>query len=241
MQQFKQTFLDESIIGTVSNVQSCLRLNDLEEIDDGQHLLYFNMLGLFSFREMTLQESVDFWMEFLNEIGVQLSYVTIHPDKPEWKELYSQYSIEIKEDEECVWSDGNISGYCTEFYVGDLEIGNIVNPLGTCIDVGFGLERLQMVLGMTPATSKEILKSTILKLIDSGYYPSNKRQGYVLRKLIRRLIVQGQSIDHQFYEQEYLKIEKSKQRYHKLKRKHSDKSPEWWYDTHGIDVSTIDE
>lgn len=239
MQQFKQTFLDESYTGTISNVQSCLRLNDLEEIDDGQHLLYFNMLGLFSFREMTIQESVDFWMEFLKEIGIELSHVTIHPDKPEWKKLYSKYSIRIIDDEECIWSDGNISGYCTEFYVGDLEIGNIVNPLGTCIDVGFGLERLEILLGVTPLTSQEILKTTIHKMIDSGYYPSNKQQGYVLRKLIRRIIVDGESIEHPFYEQELLKMEKSKQRYLKLKDRHSDKSSEWWWSTHGVDITTI--
>lgn len=54
MQQFKSKFKDVEHKGTVSNIQSCLRLNDLDEIGDGEHLLYFNMIGLFSFREMTM-------------------------------------------------------------------------------------------------------------------------------------------------------------------------------------------
>ena len=49
MQQFKERFKSEET-GTLANVQSCIRLNDLEEIGDGTHYLYFDMIGLFSFR-----------------------------------------------------------------------------------------------------------------------------------------------------------------------------------------------
>ena len=35
----------------------------------------------------------------------------------------------VRIDNECLWSDGNIGGYCTEFYKNDIEIGNIVNTL----------------------------------------------------------------------------------------------------------------
>lgn len=70
--------------------------------------------------------------------------MTIHPDRlVEWTPLYGG-RVPIVPDPECIWSDGGISGYCTEFYKDGVEIGNIVNPLGTCIDVGFGAERLDM-------------------------------------------------------------------------------------------------
>ena len=64
MQQFKSKFKDTNFKGTLSNIQSCLRLNDLDEIGDGSHLLYFNMIGLFSFRELTVTQTIDIWMEF---------------------------------------------------------------------------------------------------------------------------------------------------------------------------------
>ncbi|WP_171898176.1 hypothetical protein [Rhizobium leguminosarum] len=35
-------------------------------------------------------------------------------------------------------------------YKHGVEIGNIVNPLGTCIDVGFCTERLDLVANGTP-------------------------------------------------------------------------------------------
>jgi alanyl-tRNA synthetase len=168
MQQFKHFFKDTTHQDTISNIQSCIRMNDIDEIGDGSHLLYFNMVGFFSFRDKTVKEVIDFWMEFLEkELGLKISYVTIHPDKiEEWEKYYNGYDVEIKNDEECKWSDGEIGGYCTEFYIDGIEIGNIVNPLGNCIDVGFGLERLQyFVNGKVIKTKEETLKETILKIM----------------------------------------------------------------------------
>ena len=70
MQQFKSKFKDLEYKGTISNIQSCLRLNDIEEIGDGSHLLYFNMIGFFSFREWTVPQTIKYWMGFLNQIGI---------------------------------------------------------------------------------------------------------------------------------------------------------------------------
>lgn len=237
MQQFKELFSDESVVGTKSNVQSCLRFKDLDEIEDGIHSLHFHMLGLFSFRQLTMQQSVDLFLEFLRRIGLKPDYVTIHPDKmDEWRNLYPK-DIEIRPDEECIWSDGNIGGYCTEFYIDDVEIGNIVNPLGTCIDVGFGLERLDLILTGHRLSEQEVLTSTVLKLVDSGYSPGNKQQYYVLRKLLSMMIRKGFELDHPFWYQEKERHNRKIKRYTKLKKKHSDKAAEWWWSTHGIDIS----
>jgi alanyl-tRNA synthetase len=239
MQQFKSKFIDLDTKGTISNIQSCLRLNDIEEIGDGSHLLYFNMIGLFSFRELTVQETINFWMEFLNLIKIKPDYVTIHPDKLDWGEYYKQFDVEIKIDDNCKWSDGEIGGYCTEFYKDDIEIGNIVNPLGTCIDVGFGLERLEMSLTGTGRTKEETLKETIFKIIDCGFTPTYNKQGSLLRKLLRICYLNNIKIEHEFYEQEIIRQEKILQRWERLKDKHKDKPKDWWWYTHGIDLNLI--
>jgi alanyl-tRNA synthetase len=198
------------------------------------------MIGLFSFREKTVQEMVHFWMKFLDRIGIKPDYVTIHPDRiDEWSLYYIDYDVLIKTDEECKWSDGEIGGYCTEFYKDNIEIGNIVNPLGNCIDVGFGLERLEIVLTGIQKSKEETLKESVLKIIGSGFTPSNVKQGYVLRKLLRICHKDNIVISHQFFIDEVKRQEKIIIRYNRLKEKNKDKSKEWWYDTHGIDLDNI--
>jgi alanyl-tRNA synthetase len=234
MQQFKTLFSDPGITGTRGNVQSCLRVDDLEEIGDGTHCLYFNMLGLFSFRQLTVQQAIDCWRGYLERIGVTPDYVTVHPDRSQWRRFYPD--LEVRLDKDCTWSDGTQTGYCTEFFVGDVEIGNIVNPRGDCIDVGFGLERLSLVLGEPPPTREQVLQETVSKLLESGYRPGNKRQGYVLRRLLRLMVSEGVPLDHPSWHQEVERQRRTLERYRRLKRRHSEEPPEWWWDTHGIDL-----
>lgn len=238
MQQFKKLFSDTSYQNTFSNLQSCLRVNDLLEIGDGSHLLYFNMLGTFSFRQWTVQETIEFWISFLNKIKVKVDYVTIHPDKiNDWSKYYKD--VEIRKDEQCTWSDGDIGGYCTEFYSNNVEIGNIVNPLGTCIDVGFGLERLNFILTNEIDSKETVLKNTVLKIIESGYLPSNKGPGYILKKLLRLMVKENIQFDNKIYLDEVKRQNVLKQKYEKLKIKHSHMPKEWWFDTHGIDLNDL--
>ena len=243
MQQFKSLFKDESHKGTVANIQSCIRMNDFDEIGDSTHLLYFNMIGMFSFRELGIGEAINLWMKFIQqELNLQVQYVTIHPDKKEWDWFYKIWNItDIRFTDECKWTDGEIGGYCTEFFINDVEIGNIVNPLGNCIDVGFGLERLEMFVNGKTITKEQTLKETILKIIASGYKPSNLKQGYVLRKLLRELWRIGGTIEHPYFNDEIERQNKILSKYNRLKDKHSDKPPEWWYDTHGIKLDEIPE
>ncbi|NTF49075.1 alanine--tRNA ligase-related protein [Rhizobium rhizogenes] len=242
MQQYKPLFSDPSYIGTVANSQACLRMGDLDEIGDGTHFLHFTMIGLFSFREMSVGDAIDFWIEFLGTLGLVPDHVTIHPDRlDEWTPLY-RGRLPVVSDAECIWSDGSISGYCTEFYKNGIEIGNIVNPLGTCIDVGFGAERLDMIInGTSPDDALRTLRETVIKVVESGYQPGNKEQGYVLRKLLRRIHILGGTLDHPYFEQEVERQQRLRSKYLRLRDKHPDMSPEWWFDTHGIDVSDMRE
>jgi alanyl-tRNA synthetase len=238
MQQFKSQFRDPNYRGTVSNIQGCLRLNDLDEIGDGTHLLHFDMMGLFSFRELSVQDAVNFWFDFLEEIGLRPDTVTIHPDRmEEWRGLYDGRNVIVKPDVECIWSDGEIGGYCTEFYIDGVEIGNIVNTNGDCIDVGFGLDRLLLFLGDIPPDRITVLQRGIGQIIKSGFVPGNKQQGYTLRRLLRLLVREGGDLDHPFFEEERVRQNLLREKFERLSPKHGDKPPEWWMDTHGIEVS----
>jgi len=239
MQQFKSNYKDLNCRGTLSNVQSCLRFNDIDEIGDGSHLLYFNMIGLFSFRELTVPQTIDLWMEFLNRIGIKPDYITIHPDKEDWRDWYKNYDVEVRYDEDCKWSDGEIGGYCTEFYKNGIEIGNIVNTSGDCIDVGFGLERLELILTGKTKTKEETVKETVMKIIESGFEPSHFKQGYILRKLLRICYKEGIRFEHPFFDDEVKRQERNISKWNKLKEKHKDKSKEWWWKTMGIDLDLM--
>lgn len=245
MQKYKQRFLDETVTGeSCANVQTCLRVNDLEEVGDGTHSIVFNMLGFFSFRHMTVPQVVEIFLEFVSLLGITLEHVTVHADKfEEWKTFYPQ-DLKVLIDPECMWSDGKVGGYCTEFYTRNsknelVEIGNIVNPLGTCIDVGFGLDRLEAIVNGVSYTRQEELQKACNTLLLDGFVPSNTKQGYVLRKLLRLLDKEGGVVDSPHFFAEQKKRKEAIERYHKLKDKHSDKTPEWWKDTHGVDISLL--
>lgn len=236
MQQFKGQFKDPNYTGTQSNIQRCIRLNDIDELGDGTHLISFDMVGLFSFREMTIKQAVDFWMKWLGQINLLPDTVTIHPDKmDEWRWLYDDYQVSIRSDVDCVWSDGDQGGYCTEFYINDIEIGNIVNTNGDCIDVGFGLERLLVLLGEEPLSIENGLKQGIMSIINSGYRPSGKQQGHILKSLLKRLVKMDSFLDHPFFAEEQLRQKKTKERLDTLWCKFKHQPPEWWLDTHGVD------
>lgn len=230
---------------TIASVQPCLRVNDIDFLGDGSHLAYFQMLGLFSFGKMSVKEAINFWLEFLYRLDPEkkIDRITIHPEKyDEWKQLYPEsFHPIIVPDSECIWSDGHdASGFCTEFYIDGIEVGNIVNTKGTMIDCGFGLERLDIVYNKTtPPTEVESLVYACNAIINSGFSPASKGAGYILRKLLRRLHLKGGSIDHEFFTNEVSRHEHLQASYEKLKNKHKNKTPEWWFDTYGIDLSLL--
>ena len=230
MQHFKQDFRQSH--GTLANVQRCLRLVDFDQVGDSTHSLVFDMLGLFSFREMELPETIDFWLSFLRELGISPSHMTIHPDRPEWRDFYPDR--EVRFDPDCHWSDGDLGGYSTEFYCDDVEIGNIVQTMGTCIDVGFGLDRLAVQLGDKPRSRIGELSHACISLIGDGIYPDHKGAGFVLKKIIRCLYREGGSLDHPFFEYEKKRQDDLRRKFERLWGRHMDKPASWWLDTHGI-------
>lgn len=203
MQKYKGDFLTKTG-ETLANVQKCLRLNDLDEIGDGIHALSFDMIGLFSFRDWSVARTICFFLEYLENLGLKPDYVTVHPDKESWEHWYP-IDIEVKTSDDCLWTDGKIGGYCTEFFIYDknnnpVEVGNIVNPLGHSIDVGFGRERLKYILGAPVLTDVQQLQKAALDIINSGVKPSAKEHGYILRKILRELYLKGGVLEHEYFE-----------------------------------------
>lgn len=253
MQRFKAQFIDESFSGyTVANYQKCLRLDDLEQLGDGIHLGAFTMLGLFSFRAWTVRRAIDFWITYLDSMGLENFQVTVHPDMGEWAVYYYEFNeqrpegkkIEVLFDPDCTWTDGKIGGYCTEFYIDGVEVGNIVNPLGTCIDCGFGADRLHQILEPEEKkldTRLQALHDAAWAIIDSGYEPGNSKQGYVLRRLLRTMRKENYQFMHRFFNDEKVRYIDSIERYKRLKDRHLDKTSSWWWDTHGIDLNEVQE
>lgn len=243
MQHFKNRYSDNNYQETFSNIQQCLRLNDLDEISDGTHFLLFEMIGLFSFKQWSLQKSIFFMLEFLQKLNLKPDYVTIHPDKiSEWRYIYDHLNIPVQEDTECHWSDGDIGGYCTEFYINGVEIGNIVNTLGHSIDIGFGLERLLIVSNSIEQKSKiRILEDTSLHLISEGVSIGHNKQGYVLKKLINECVLLGSKLENPIFMDIRGRLISVYLRYNKSKFQKSlmNKTDEYWYNTLGINLKRI--
>lgn len=246
MQQYKNLFSNDTYHNTFSNIQRCLRLNDFNEIGDSSHLLTFEMIGLFSFQDWTLQKSVDFMWHFLSKIGLKPDYVTIHPDKyHEWKTLYEKYHIEIRHDPECIWSDGNIKGYCTEFYKSDIEIGNIVNTLGRSIDIGFGLERLLQVLtpNLKQYTKLEVLENTYYQLKQDGFKIGHNHHGHFYKKIIIESIMNGSGIINDEFSSMRKNMIKNYTTYMKKRDlpKYKNKDQHYWLSSIGINIDRLEE
>lgn len=192
--------------GKYMNVQPCLRMDDINSISNKNtcHHVLFNMFGLFDYYATDTGMYFDLFIDLLDNL---LPYdssidVKVHPKLFSDLSTTSEHDFKaycvrskcnryyISKDEGMVWKvkDSETEGYCIEFYVDDIEILNMVfTPIGNhyFMDVGVGLERLNFVVNEESATTKEKLLAPISALLEEGVTSSNKKHGYVLRKLIR--------------------------------------------------------
>lgn len=238
------------------SLQSCIRTDDIDLVGDGSHLTYFEMLGNFSFGGDDYHVSVELWHSILTDLGISGTHVRLHPSQIEHIRLWERFGYDIRPDESCVWTDGQIGGFCSEVFVEDLEIGNLVNPLGHSTDVGFGWERLLQVVERKSRVDQTSLfdqslhpvvsdhSRTIGVLWDNGISPGNKGRNYVCRRLLRRMLrlnVEPLGFDFEEWlmcEQELR--EQSIRRGRRLWRKHRNKPPEFWWETFGIMPDELD-
>lgn len=246
MQNFKKRFFSPDG-EQLSTLQSCIRTNDLDLVGDGTHLTYFQMLGNFSFGGDPYEKSVSLWDCILRDLNLKdQCTIHFHPES-EHVELWKRLGYETFPDQCCTWTDGAIGGYCCEVYIDSLEIGNLVNPLNVSTDVGFGWERLAMIIeGKSRIDETSLFDQKLSPIMrdhvrclnvmwDNCVHPGNKGRNYICRKLLRRCIgLTGVFSWSQWLNSEIELRNKCLERGKKLLRKHHDKPLKWWWETCGL-------
>jgi alanyl-tRNA synthetase len=235
--------------GNFGSLQSCVRTNDLELVGDGSHLTHFEMLGNFSFKGIGYSRSVEMWHQIHLDLVLPVSEIHVHPSQGGHRRLWENLGYKTVDDPECVWSDGDIGGYCCEIYVGGLEVGNLVNPLGHSTDVGYGWERLHMVVENQQRIDLTSLfdqnchpvvadhSRTIRLLRQNDIVPGAKGREYICRRLLRRMLplVESEHFDFQdWLDEERLRRDKQLIQAKRCFRRHRHQSESWWWDTFGI-------
>lgn len=244
MQNFKPKF-QQKTGERISTVQSCIRTNDIDLWGDGSHLCFFRMIGCFSFgNSEDYEKTCDAWLSIVKELGIELTSVHVHPDSNHRKFFEGKGSFRIVDDVDCIWSDGNIGGYCSEFFVGDLEIGNLVNPMGNSVDVGFGLERICKLLGESYEPTYD-LEQFLEHCFDQGITPGHKERNHTVRKVLRLWMRQPEPKTKtmsflEWVSPEEQKIDKSMRSGYMMLRKHKDKPYDWWWNTIGLLPEEVD-
>ncbi len=225
---------------TVS-IQKSFRTSDIDEVGDESHLTFFEMLGNFSFGDYFKKETIEWTYELLIKIfqisSERISATVFAGDEKipfdkeshgAWLKFLPEERIKKGDRSGNVWGPPGPEGPCgaaNEVYVDNLEVATLVfmeynaakdgslAPLPQKgVDVGWGLERLAMIVQGknnifetdlftpllvpiptdVPERQKRIIADHVrasVFLLADGVRPSNKDRGYVLRRLIRRTLV----------------------------------------------------
>lgn len=236
----------------LASFQWCVRTNDLQEVGDGSHLTSFVMAGSFASGKYKYLRHCYLWKIIINRLGIAVDKVTYHPNS-DHKQIWQMLDKKPVPDVSCTWqaSETDTPSYCSEFFVGDLEIGNMVNPDGDSVDVGFGFERLvQLYEGVSRVDESSLFDQslspiardhvrTLALMTYNNLMPGNKGRKYVYRRLIRRLMKEVDAPRREwsffkYYCEEQDRRELALKTARKAWRKNKHKDEYFWWDTHGI-------
>ncbi len=127
-----------------ASIQKSFRTSDIEEVGDGTHLTFFEMMGNFSFGGYFKEEAIKYAHEFVTKkLGLEISYVTVFegsdvvPKDEDSTKIWNSLGVtDVREEgiEDVFWGPTGGSGPCgptTEIYCRtasgeDVEIWNLV-------------------------------------------------------------------------------------------------------------------
>lgn len=211
MQQFKPYYLgEESPYGkNVCSCQKCFRTSDIEEVGDGKHLTFLEMLGNFSFGGYFKKEAIQWAFEFLfKELKIPLeraSFTVFEGDRevpPDEESIKIWKGFGVPENKirrsgrvDNFWGPTGKEGPCgptTEIYVDGIEVWNLVfneyyqDEKGKLtflsqkgVDTGMGLERLAMVVQNKNSVYETDLFEPILRGTGEGQ-SLNRERGIIV-------------------------------------------------------------
>jgi hypothetical protein len=196
------------------------------------------MVGCFSFgNKEDYPKAIDIWLSIVKDLGLQITSVHVHPDSNHRILFENKGDFEILDDQECVWCDGIVGGYCSEFYIGDIEIGNLVNPMNDSVDVGFGFDRICRLLDIKYDKTydlEQFLEHCWKYKIEPGPKGRNHTVKKILRKYIREQKQEKDVLFQEWIRKEEKKLKESFKIAKNMLKKHFHKSDEWWYDCVGL-------
>src|SRR3989344_2830711 len=212
MQPLVQYFLGEKhpLGKRLVNVQNCFRAQDIDEVGDNRHTTFFRMLGNWSLGEYFKKEQIPWFWEFLTkgEPGGPDSEVFFDLQSPHDK----KYGKNCHPNCQC----GRFLEIGNSVFMEYQKTEDGFKPLpNKNVDFGGGLERLLASVENQNDIFQTSLYSPIVSAIEkttgssykensrairiivdhfvaavfivkSGVSPSNKEQGYVLSRLVRR-------------------------------------------------------
>ncbi|MCX6732825.1 MAG: alanine--tRNA ligase-related protein [Candidatus Roizmanbacteria bacterium] len=194
MQQLVPYLLGEvHPLGTrLYDFQRCFRSQDIDEIGDNRHILLFEMIGNWSLGDYFKKEQLQWLFRFLvNQLHLDPHklYVTAFkgedglPQDTEsieiWKQEFAKVGITADIGNHIYLYDATKNWWSRAGVPSNMPAGE---PGGPDSEIFYEFTKPAMRI------IADHLKASVF-LIKDGVLPSNKEQGYVLRRLLRRLTV----------------------------------------------------
>ncbi|XP_073224554.1 alanine--tRNA ligase, chloroplastic/mitochondrial isoform X2 [Cicer arietinum] len=218
MLQFKPIFLGNvpRELPRATTSQRCIRTNDINNVGQtSRHHTFFEMLGNFSFGDYFKKQAIQ-WAWELSTIEFALPperlWISVYKDDHEAFQLWSQQigvpaeRIKSLGEDDNFWTSGATGpcGPCSEIYYDfhpergytDAVPNNYETDLILPI-IEKASELANVSYGISDDLTKRYLKivgdhmRAIVFLVSDGVVPSNVGRGYVVRRLIRRVVRTG--------------------------------------------------